>query len=725
MRLIGIQLYSETIQAISKSLVPGWYPFLKCRKDIGASKNRMPEIDEENVCPNDFFRIDDRLPEVNVCAIVGKNGTGKSTLLDIMFCLINNLAYKVIKNVDIKKAASLNYAEGLHARLYFEIDNVVHYIESADKDTFYFGRKEDGSTGLFDLSNIDSMEKVHEIFDSFFYTIIVNYSLYSLNEYDYPHIQTQDGRTIRTGRWIPYLFHKNDGYLTPIVVTPFRQKGTIDIQSENNLAIRRLAILSILFKAKGQTLIEGYNPSHISFTDITNYVETQKREFEEKLRFRELSKILPMFYNHFELAWKKILNEIWHQEGYEKDFDDLVFSHKDLALSVLAIKSTKICLTYAYFVDEMKLQDLINMAEEDSEWLQMKQTMEPVGFLNDENERKKCLSSHFNAWYAKDKALFVKMVKSILGDNTHVTSKALNIFTYLHNAMKNFGYSDGTDADAKHYANAGGYSIDLLIEENPCETYEEVEKLMPPSFFAVDLQLKRLEDDKASVVSVRSMSSGERQLLYSLSYVYYHIHNLQSIKKNDYRVPYHHINLVFDETELYYHPEFQRLYLSKLLKALSWCNYKTNANDGDKDVIGYIKSINILLITHSPFLLSDIPSCNVLFLGRNNLEEEPKRTFGANVNELLADSFFLSNGFMGEFAKEKICSLADFLVKKGVNADGQWNKDTAAKLIDMVGDEVIRMQLKRMYSQKFNADGDSYKEWLREECARYGINVTL
>lgn len=724
MRLIGIQLYKKTLPAISKSLAPGWYPFLKCKKDIGTSKRKRPKIDEEVVCPKDFYRTDERLPEINVTAIVGKNGTGKSSLLDIMFCLINNLACRVIENVDLKKASSLQYAEGLYARLYFEIDDKVHYIESSDKKTVYFGKKSDGKIGLFDLSKVDSMDMVHEVFDNFFYTIIVNYSLYSLNEYDYPHVPKIDrnGRktgTIRCGRWIPYLFHKNDGYLTPIVLTPFRKNGTIDIQSENNLAIRRLAILSILFKAKGQTLIEGYEPYFISYRNIVNYVETKRRELEEKLRFRELTKVLYLFYNHFEQAWKKILDDKWKEEGYDKRFDDVEFSQKELALSVLAIKSTKICLTYPDFFDKMGVQGLVDMAEEDPEWLQKKESMGPGGFLLSKEERKKCQTSHFYAWYGEDKLVFEKLVNLILSEDTHVTAKARNIYIYLHNAMKGLENGEGTDADSRWYGDTGAYGVDQLIKEYPCETYEEVELLMPPSFFAMDLLLKRTEGDQSSVVSMRSMSSGERQLLYSLSYVFYHMHNLQTIKKNDYRVPYHHINLVFDETELYYHPEFQRLYLNKLLNALSWCNYKTSA---EKDNVGYIKSINILLITHSPFLLSDIPSCNVLFLGQKN-PEGPERTFGANVNELLADSFFLSNGFMGEFAKDKICSLINYLESEGTNPNDKWNKDSALKLINMVGDDVIRMQLKNMYVTKFGMDSDSYKKWLRAECQRLGLNV--
>ena len=137
MRLIGIQIFENTLQEIRKSLYNGWYPFLKCKHDPNMDGTDLPEVDEDAVCPSDFYRIDGRLPEVNVSVIVGKNGTGKSSLLDILFRLINNLAFVVLHGVDIKKSASLKYADGMHARLYFEVDGSTGYIESDWGTTLY------------------------------------------------------------------------------------------------------------------------------------------------------------------------------------------------------------------------------------------------------------------------------------------------------------------------------------------------------------------------------------------------------------------------------------------------------------------------------------------------------------------------------------------------------------------------------------------------------------
>ena len=693
MRLIGIQIFDNTLPEIRKSLYNVWYPFLKCKHAPNTDGSDFPEVDEDAVCPSDFFRIDERLPEVNVSVVVGKNGTGKSSLLDILFRLINNLAYTVLNRVDVKKSASLKYADGMHARLYFEVDGSTGYIESDWGTTLYYGKKADGSCGLIDISQFRTMDEVHSVLDGFFYTIIVNYSLYSLNEYDYPHVNImQENRTIRTGKWIPYLFHKNDGYLTPIVVTPYRDEGSIDIQGENNLAIRRLAILTILFKAKGYRFLDGYEPASISYQTILNYEHIQKSEFQEKLRYRELSKLLPLFYGNFQDAWNKVLLD------ENVDLQNLTFSNKDLALAVLALKSTKICLTYAYFFDMLKIQGVIDQAEDDPEWVQY--YMDKKGNVRPDapmGERKKVKTEHFEKWLNQDDTIFDRMIHEILADTTHVTAKARNIYQYLKNGERFNGENgDPMDKETRYYASAGGSKLDRLIEENDCSTYEKVEALMPPSFFSMDLGMRRVNKDgeEKGDVSVRSMSSGERQLLYSLSYVYYHLHNLQSIRKNTYRVPYHHVNLVFDETELYYHPEFQRQYLKRLLHALSYCNLtKENVEDPNA---GFIRSINILLITHSPFLLSDIPYGNVLFMKRQGEDREPQKTFGGNVYDLLNNGFFMDSA-MGDVATDKVRRLAEVYYM----TEGQENAYRAERvqlrfIAENVADEYLARQCRMM-----------------------------
>ena len=71
------------------------------------------------------------------------------------------------------------------------------------------------------------MESLIQFAETYFYTMVVNYSLFSLNAKE-------------VGNWVNPLFHKNDGYQTSIVLNPMRSDGNININSERSLLTRRL-----------------------------------------------------------------------------------------------------------------------------------------------------------------------------------------------------------------------------------------------------------------------------------------------------------------------------------------------------------------------------------------------------------------------------------------------------------------------------------------------------
>ena len=103
--------------------------------------------------------------------------------------------------------------------------------------------------------------------------------------------------------------------------------------------------------------------------------------------------------------------------------------------------------------------------------------------------------------------------------------------------------------------------------------------------------------------------------------------------------------------KLYFHPELQRTYLKRLF-------------DGIKQVdIPNIKSLNICFVTHSPFVLSDIPARNILALKKDTRDTEKisLSTFGANIHEMLKNSFFLKNGSIGDYASWVITQIIESL----------------------------------------------------------------
>ena len=139
------------------------------------------------------------------------------------------------------------------------------------------------------------------------------------------------------------------------------------------------------------------------------------------------------------------------------------------------------------------------------------------------------------------------------------------------------------------------------------------------------------------------LSQGERKLFTEFLMIY---DAIKTLDKQD-------IFIVLDEPDLTLHPDWQKKYTSELIGLLS--NFTE-------------KNFHIIITSHSPFVLSDLPKENVIFLekGIQKYPFKDKQTFGANIHTLLSDGFFMSDGLMGEFAKGKIEEIKKFyeLVKK-------------------------------------------------------------
>jgi predicted ATP-binding protein involved in virulence len=143
---------------------------------------------------------------------------------------------------------------------------------------------------------------------------------------------------------------------------------------------------------------------------------------------------------------------------------------------------------------------------------------------------------------------------------------------------------------------------------------------------------------------------------------------------------------LLDEIELYYHPEMQRSYLAYLLKMLSRMEVST------------LKSINICMVTHSPYILSDIPDNYLLRLEDGKASEKKEdKTFGANIHDLLANNFFMSST-TGEFAQIQIREIVNFYyrVKRYVEAQNDTNSSQNQNIAKIDSEK----ELKLIYEDK-------------------------
>ncbi len=195
-----------------------------------------------------------------------------------------------------------------------------------------------------------------------------------------------------------------------------------------------------------------------------------------------------------------------------------------------------------------------------------------------------------------------------------------------------------------------------LDELKKDEIYKLIYKYI--DFFYIDIC------DKGGLRCYDDLSSGEKRLFSQFINLYI------LIKDNN----QNNNILLIDEGESFLHPQWQKEYINLLIKFL-----KTNFKD---------KNFHIIFTTHSPFLISDLPKENIIFLDTYKEKDKEvkngkqkignckvlshdkvlskKQTFGANIHTLLSDSFFMEEGLMGEFAKSKIDEIKKFynLVEK-------------------------------------------------------------
>lgn len=218
----------------------------------------------------------------------------------------------------------------------------------------------------------------------------------------------------------------------------------------------------------------------------------------------------------------------------------------------------------------------------------------------------------------------------------------------------------------------------------------EIQEYLPPSFFTIEILMDRYKNGEVTnedPIPLEQMSAGERQYLYTFSTYIYHILNLLSIQES-HRVKYRNINLILDEVEICFHPEYQRRFVNELLGYINrlymnrWASY------------------NILIATHSPFVLSDIPQGNILYLEDGKMVDSKnfKNPFAANICDILYQSFFLKNGFVGEFARKKINNMIYRLLPGGYFLDE--HKREYELLMNLIGDPFLKMQLQQLFDER-------------------------
>lgn len=165
------------------------------------------------------------------------------------------------------------------------------------------------------------------------------------------------------------------------------------------------------------------------------------------------------------------------------------------------------------------------------------------------------------------------------------------------------------------------------------------------------------------------------------------------------------IVLFIDEGEGGFHPDWKRKFLKWVIEFLNADFNKYN--------------FQIILTTHSPYVLSDLSEEHILLVekvnGKTTLVNKNRfQPFGANIHELLADAFFLTEGQIGEFAKQNIQEVIDHLnhwrkmkaqgKRVGPLQEEKLARENCKNIIGIIGDGIVRNKLFEMYFELFQEE---------------------
>jgi hypothetical protein len=778
-KLIGLRVLSDCEKSLRKVLVPETtYFFCNDYEDDGAGSVRLKR--DAQPLSSSFFCIGERNagPNVSVSCIVGHNGDGKSSLIELMIRVINNFAYL---SGFLSDHGDLKYIPGLHAKLFYFANNSICCISCCGDRVVLTIDGKNTTSWSYRPGKVKAVKKTKKDFirnkcpENIFYTLVSNYSLYAYNSEEFK-IETHTWEAEES--WIAALFHKNDAYQTPIVLSPHRKRGVIDVNRQYYLSMQRLSELFFdcqdgKYRISDTEVVEGIvysleKESKLITATIFGYL------FDTEIAAKNVMVFSGKFNAHKKTG-KYVLNlskESDFQVGlnFWENFDRRFY---DTGLITLVNKNNNLIVTSSDSSGALRMQtdlckylntlktkkykqkDYPNVKEKINEFLSkgggeltfmqfqrlylvFEVYLQWLSKLENESLKpfkpnKMTVRDHA-VWYLiyktirmienypdfmaggiKDyeiphyffheevrknniKKWFDAIDKDIKKDKSHLTLKLRQTLCFLDNgATATMLLSDNVDTeDKKRNVSEAGYSYYIDCEKyyNAIGNKTDIAAALPPPIFDYDFVISR---DNNSLYPLSKMSSGERQLLNSASAIVYHLKNIANSKPQGLKIVYRNVNVILEEVELYFHPEYQRRYIKYLLDQIKFAHLPSSMG------------INLLFVTHSPFILSDIPRQQVLFLRDGKMDRSMQEdTFGANIHTLLQNGFFLGSLPIGEFAKEKISEMFKMLNKSETLINTDYEQLT--KEIPLVSEPLLRGQLMRLYSQRKNFEQGTYMD---------------
>ena len=612
-------------------------------------------VNQENPYLTDYYGRN-----IRINALVGVNGSGKSSLLEMEYRIINNLSCILNRGKRRKAAETLYYIDGLNAELYYVVDNRLGCI-SCQGTTIRLKLPEREDILQLEAFPTHEVKNGTEVMmkdfiewarQGLFYTIVTNYSMQAFLANDYLEepvylLDKKHGPIPKEGSsWINGLFHKNDGYMTPLVLNPYRDNGVVNMVTEHRLTLYRLSSCFIHARNNGRQFISHYDLHRL-------YYEYNPAFVQDKLIKN----------------WDVSETAIWN---YRPNKD--IPTYADVILNTFGFTSQNLD-----WENDMVRNAALYLADK---------TLNVARYYPGYEEFKS-LDNSMNIFQSttSESAHYLELLAKRVG--THSSHETIKIHQVLHflTACRDRNLDKAEDFNLRKAFDYDDYVLHVGGMPDARNMYEILE-FLPPSFFTIKIELDHIDTedkrDNDKPIPVERLSSGERQYLYTFSTYIYHVLNILSIQQSS-RVRYRCLNLVLDEVEICFHPEYQRCFVYELVNYI------------ERMEINAYASVNIQIATHSPFILSDIMESNVLYLrdGKTAQKKDDfKNPFCANICDLLYQSFFLENGFYGEYSRQKLNGILHSL-----NREDHISKQTAEyiQVIEsLIGDDFLKMHLHQL-----------------------------